>query len=247
MTSQNLPDSNTRLPVLDAARGLAILAMVIFHGSWNLDLFGFTALGVATHPGWAWFARWIAGSFLMLSGLSLVLADAAGHSFETKLWRIGKIAAAALLVSIGTYIVFPASFVYFGILHHLALASLLALPIVRAHWAINFAITMLVVLLGMYVTFEFANTRWLAWIGLAAITPPANDFVPLIPWFAIFLCGIPLGHQILKREWLRNPLAKHYASTKQLAFMGRHSLIIYLLHQPILFGTTYAAFWLTQL
>ncbi|PCJ91829.1 MAG: hypothetical protein COA52_08250 [Hyphomicrobiales bacterium] len=246
MQSQPLPPLTQRLPMLDAARGLALVAMIIFHGSWNLDNFGFTDLGVVTKPGWAWFAKGIAGSFLMLSGLSLVLADAAGHSNQQKLQRIGKIAAAAALVSIGTYIVFPRSFVYFGILHHLALASLLALPLLRTHWSINMAIAMLVVGLDMFVSFQFADTRWLAWTGLATTPPFTNDYVPLMPWFAVFLCGIPLGRQILKRKWIQAPLAKQPSLAKPLVFMGRHSLIIYLLHQPILFGAAYGVYQLIQ-
>lgn len=232
--------------MVDALRGFALIAMIIFHASWNLDVFGFAQLGVMSEPGWLWFARVIAGSFILLAGLSLMLAEISGQRSRPKIVRIGKITIAAIAVSIATYIVFPGSFVYFGILHHIALASLLAWPLLRVNSVILAALALLLVLINSNFAFQVADTRWLAWIGISEEVPATNDYVPLLPWFAVFLSGLIVGREIVKRERIRQILSQKPAWAKPLVWMGRHSLLIYLLHQPILFGIAYGVFTLSR-
>src|SRR5687768_1672935 len=81
-----------RLPLIDAARGAAILAMVVYHFSWDLRFFGFIAADVAGGLGWRVFARLIAGAFLFLVGVSLVLATQGGFDRARYLRRLGIIA-----------------------------------------------------------------------------------------------------------------------------------------------------------
>lgn len=240
------PALKQRLPFIDVLRGIALTAMIIYHASWNLDAFGFTQLGVLSSPGWIAFARAIAGSFLVLTGISLVLADAAGHGTQAKLKRIGKIALAAALVSIATYFVFPDAFVYFGILHHIALAGLLTWPLMRLHWLVILTTAIGIVFVNQTVAVEFADTRWLAWVGISQLVPPTNDYVPVFPWFAVVLAGVLAARLILKTPTLQNQLAAHPSWSSPFIWMGRHSLLIYLIHQPILFGLASFAYGLTQ-
>lgn len=240
------PALKQRLPVIDVLRGIALVAMIIYHASWNLDAFGFTQMGVLSAPVWIAFARAIAGSFLMLTGLSLVLADAAGHGTPAKLKRIGKVALAAALVSIATYLVFPDAFVYFGILHHIALAGLLAWPLLRLNWLVILAIAVGIVFVNQMIAVEFADTRWLAWIGISQFVPPTNDYVPVVPWFAAVLAGVLAARLILKTPSLQNQLVVLPSWSAPLVWMGRHSLLIYLIHQPILFGFASFAYGITQ-
>lgn len=240
------PALKRRLPLIDAFRGVALIGMIVYHAGWNLDAFRFTELGVTSAPGWIGFARLIAGSFLMLSGVSLVLADAAGHGADLKLRRIAIVAVAAVFVSVATYFIFPQTFVYFGILHHIALASLLAWPLLRLHWGVVAGLILGIVIVNQTVAVEFADTRWLAWIGISRSVPPTNDYVPIFPWFAVVLLGIPLGRAILRRDRLQNLLAANPPWLVPLGWMGRYSLIIYLIHQPILFGITSAVYYLIR-
>lgn len=237
---------NQRLPFVDVLRGIALIAMIIYHASWNLDAFGFTQMGVLSVPGWMVFARAIAGSFLVLTGISLVLADAAGHSADAKWRRVGKVALAAALVSIATYFVFPDAFVYFGILHHIALAGLLAWPLLRLHWLVIIAIAAGIVFINQTVALEIADTRWLAWIGVSQFVPPTNDYVPVIPWFSVVLAGVLAGRLILTNSALQNQLTAQPSWSAPLIWMGRHSLLIYLIHQPVLFGLASFAYGFTQ-
>lgn len=242
-----LPNTSfPRLHMVDVLRGVALIAMIIFHASWNLDVFGFAQLGVTSETGWIWFARSIAGSFIFLAGLSLVLAEYAGQGSKPKIKRICKITAAAIAVSIATYVVFPDSFVYFGILHHLALASLLAWPLVRVNSAILAALAVALVLINQAFAFEFADTRWLAWIGLSNEVPATNDYVPMLPWFSVCLAGLIVGKEGFRHARTRDVFAQNPRWAKPLIWMGKRSLIIYLLHQPILFGIAYGVFTLTR-
>ncbi|MEP0518709.1 MAG: heparan-alpha-glucosaminide N-acetyltransferase [Hyphomicrobiales bacterium] len=235
-----------RLHTIDALRGVALFAMIVFHASWNVDFFGFAHLGVLSHTGWVWFARGIAGSFIFLAGVSFVLADRAGQDKKSRWRRILKIAIAATAVSIVTYSIFPDSFVYFGILHHIALASLLAWPLLRLNSVFLAVVAVGLVLVHETYVLPFSQTRWLAWIGLSENVPPANDYVPLLPWFAVFVTGLAVGQTLTLQATVLKVLSNSYRWFKPLVWMGKRSLIIYLLHQPILFGMAFGLFSLSN-
>ncbi|MCA3674660.1 MAG: DUF1624 domain-containing protein, partial [Methylobacterium sp.] len=114
-----------RLPIIDAARGVAIVAMVIYHFGWNLSFLELIPVDLRDFPLWIWFGHAIAASFLALVGVGLVLAHGQGFGRERFLRRLAFVVGAAALVTAGTYLVFPDRFIFFGILHHIALASLL--------------------------------------------------------------------------------------------------------------------------
>src|SRR4029079_12219855 len=126
------PESGKRrFDTVDIARGVAVAAMAVYHFSWDLSALDFIETNVIEEPGWRLFARSIAGSFLILVGVGLTLAHGRGLRLEAFLRRLAKIAAAALLITVATYFVFPQSYIFFGILHCIALCSVLALPFLR--------------------------------------------------------------------------------------------------------------------
>lgn len=242
--SRNSAATPLRLPMIDTARGFALVAMIVYHASWNLEVFGFVDWGVYTHPVWLWFARLIAGSFLFLVGISLTLAHAQNKPLVDHLRRIAIVALGALAVSIVTYVLFGENFVYFGILHHIALASLIALPFLRSSVWTQAGSAVLIVLAWQTLSFD-VGSRWIAWIGVSGAPPAAHDYVPLLPWLAVVFVGMICGRLLLNHAPHIN--ASHtpqHGFTKGVRWTGTHSLLIYLIHQPILFGAAYAAFWL---
>ena len=223
---------------LDAARGVAVVAMVIYHFSWNLSHFGAIEVDVALHPLWRAFAKAIAASFLALAGYGLVLAHGRGVRWRPFLRRLAILGLAALAVSLGSYAVFPESYIFFGILHCIAASSALALAFLRLPWWGLALAAAAVFVLPDLVRLESLDAPVFYWTGLGTRVPFTNDYEPIFPWFAYVLAGMALARLDLP------PLRPTAASQRPspLETLGRWSLPIYLLHQPVLFGLTFAAF-----
>ena len=237
-----------RLDALDLARGTAILAMVVYHFAWDLSFLGLIVVDVGREAGWIAFARGIATSFLVIAGISLVLAQGAGRNWPKFVQRVGKIAVAAALISIATLIVFPDAFIFFGILHMIAAGSILALPFLRAPVLVTLVVALAVFTAPQFLASPAFDTRWLAWIGFFENPPPTNDFEPVFPWFSAVLVGVAAGRLAVDRG-LVTALAQWRARSRParwLAVAGRWSLVIYLVHQPVLLGLLYPLALLTR-
>jgi len=223
-----------RIEAVDAARGAALLAMAIYHFSWDLSFFQLIATPVGTDPAGKWFARAIAGSFLFLVGVSLVLGHGERIRWPPFTRRVAMIAAAAAAVTVVTYFAFPGSYIFFGILHCIAVSSLIGLAFLRAPLALVIALAVACLAAPWLLTSPAFNSVGWVWLGLASEQVPSNDYNPLLPWFAMVLLGITVARLIPSKSWPtwqpRDPV------TRTLALAGRHSLLFYLAHQPVLLG-----------
>jgi len=232
-----------RIAAVDALRGIAIAAMVVYHFSWDLSYFGFVSVDVAADPGWKAFARTIAGTFVTLVGVSLVLASRQGFHLRPYLRRLAMIVGAALLVTIGTWYVFPQAYVFFGILHLIAFASVAALPFLWLPIPVVLVAGLTVFALPFFFAAEIFADPALLWLGLSPRLPTSVDYVPVFPWFALTLFGIVIG-RLFVRNASDSALAMWAPSQlpgRAAIFAGRWSLLIYLLHQPILIGLVWTA------
>jgi uncharacterized membrane protein len=229
-----------RLPLLDAARGAAVAAMVVYHFCWDLRYFGYIVADVEGGLGWEIFARAIASTFLLIVGVSLVLSTRNGLDRTRFLRRLGVIGAAAATITLVTWFVFGDTFIFFGILHHIAVASVFGLIFLRLPIPIVVAAAVLCFLAPPFLAGPAFDHPALVWLGLSSTVPRSNDFVPLFPWFGVVLAGIAAA-----RLWLRHApkgfVLPRFAVPWSILWAGRHSLAIYLLHQPILFGVLYLA------
>lgn len=218
-----------RIAWLDQARGVALVAMILYHGAFDLSYLGFVGWPVGNGRGWSLFAVAIAASFIAISGMSLTLAARGGLDMGAFLRRLAKLALAAAAVTIGTGLAMPYP-VYFGILHALAVFSVLALPFLRAPtWLLAVSIVF-VLAAPAFLTHEIFQPAIFYPLGLAPETRASFDYEPIFPWFAAMLAGILLGRVTGDR------LPPSTGPGGPLAAMGRHSLVIYLLHQPVLMG-----------
>lgn len=227
-----------RLPIVDVARGVAIVAMFVYHFTWDLGFFGFIELQASVDPGWRWFAKGIASSFLVLVGVGLVLADRGGMNWRAYARRLALVTAAAATISLATWYATPDEFIFFGILHCIALSSVLALPFRRASAWLTAIVAAVVVALPNLAHFPALASPALLWLGLGDTVPRTNDYEPIFPWFGLVLAGVALARFGLAAGWDQR-LASIRASGpvgRTLAFAGRHSLPLYLLHQPLFFG-----------
>ncbi len=234
---QHEAEGKRRIEALDLARGLALAAMAVFHFAWDLEFFGYAPAGMTREFGWMLFARSIASSFLFLVGVGLFLAH--GQALRTRpfLRRLAMIAAAALLITIATRFATPSTFIFFGILHQIALASVLGLVFLRLPVMLTVLVAALVIALPQLFRHEIFDHPLLWWVGLATVPPRANDYVPLFPWFGPVLLGIAAA-RLAVASGLDAYLARKSpgAWSQPLQAAGRHSLAFYLLHQPVLIG-----------
>jgi uncharacterized membrane protein len=276
-----------RLPWLDAARGLAVVAMVAYHFVWDLGNFDYIDSHFPYSLQFKSIGHGIALSFLFIAGVSLVLAHERDASFGPFWRRVARIAAAAALVTLGTYLVFPQSFVFFGILHCIAAASLLAAPFLFLPWPAALLAAAAAFLAPRFLAAPFFDAPWLSWIGLSTVEPATNDWRPLLPWSGGLLAGVAFARSpgaigALERDakkwepvfrakralsfWNRSLYLLLTGSAQKqrdpgfaqavfdggvrgvagaVGWLGRHSLAIYLLHQPLLFGVFFALARLT--
>lgn len=230
-----------RFQALDIARGVALLAMAVFHIGWDLYYFGVSQIDVTTHPGWVVFQRVILSSFLLLVGMGLVIATENGVRWARFWRREAMLVAAALAVTAGTWWLFPDYFVFFGVLHAIALFSLMAL-VVR-----NLPGPALMALGGAWVGVSLLwsdpafTERSLAWIGFWPVSPPTADVVPIFPWFGVVVLGMGTLKLLRGLEPAKRLLAAESPepALRGLAFIGRHSLAFYLIHQPVILAVLY--------
>lgn len=236
--TQPAPRESSRLAIVDIARGVALLAMFVYHFAYDLSMFRLIETDIVAEPGWRLFARGIAGTFLIIVGFSLVLATRKGLDYAAYLKRLAMVAGAAALVTLGTWRFMPGDFIFFGILHHVAVASVLALPFLRLPLIVVALAAMLAFALPSFIADPLLDQPWAVWLGFSQAPIQTADFVPVFPWFGCALSGIVLARLVLPRL-TGTALAGWRPGDKVsriVAWGGRHSLLVYLVHQPLFIG-----------
>lgn len=224
---------------LDALRGLAIVWMVGFHFCFDLNYFGITRQNFYADPLWTWQRCCIVSLFLFCAGLGQAIAWSQGQGWPRFWRRWAQVAGCALLVSAGSYLVFPQSFISFGVLHGIAL-MLVALRLLGGRGAWFWPLGLLALLLPQWIADPFFDTRLTNWMGLVTHKPFTEDWVPVLPWLGVMLWGFAAGQWVLKNRsaWMQDGLPTQF---KGLALLGRWPLTIYMLHQPLLMAFLWGA------
>ena len=235
-----------RLAGLDVARGLTIVWMVFYHLVWDLTFFGVLAIDLLGDFVWWVQPQIITTLFLLWVGAGLALAAAGGVPVRRYLRRTGWIALAALGITAATMVAFPQSYIFFGVLHCITAASLIGLAVrPLPGWALAALGTAFVLLPRLDWPALFDRPA-LIWLGLGDRVPLSNDFVPLLPYAGAMVFGLLLGRRLARGPADRGPQAPG-TGRRWLAWMGRHALILYLVHQPVLLGALFAVHHLTGL
>ena len=226
---------------LDALRGAAIVWMAAFHLCFDLNHFGWLAPRQDFYgdPFWTTQRTAIVTLFLFCAGLSQAVAWQAGQA-PARFWRRwAQVAGCAVLVSVGSALMFPRSWISFGVLHGIAVMLVLlrvAAPLGRGLWLLG----ALALVLPWLVQHPFFDTRWTNWAGLVTRKPVTEDYVPVLPWLAAMAWGCAAGQLLLARapELLAGTLP---GALRPLAALGRWPLSFYMLHQPVFIGLVGAA------
>ena len=180
----------------------------------------------------------IASAFLALVGVSLALAHRNGLNIPAFWRRLAIVAGAAALVTAASLVFAPGEGIFFGILHCIAVASLLAAPFVAAPAWASLAVGLASIAAPLLVHSTLFDPPWLSWLGLGEALPNTLDWRPLLPWAGVVFLGLGVARTRGVLARLTSPERWRAASAPSRAacFAGRHSLPIYLVHQPILIG-----------
>ena len=228
----------TRNVTIDIMRTIAIVLMVIFHFAYDLHFFGWVDWNVPNGSGWKEFRHIILTLFFLSVGASLVFAHRQRVDFKSYAKRIMWIAVWAFAISLFTYQFFYSNWIFFGVLHFIAVASILCLPLVRYP---VIATSVGVLSVALFLT-NVITSKWPFNLWELGLPSSPNDYVALFPWIGVVLLGIGVGHFFVKGF---DPCASLKLSTK-FTFLGRHSLMVYVLHQPLFFALLGSIYWFTQ-
>ncbi len=224
-----------RLSGLDTLRGVAIVLMITFHISYDLRHFGYINIEITRDIFWVSFRIVIVSIFLFIVGVSLALAYRGGINWRKLIKRLILLLLSSIFVSLATYIIFPTAWVYFGIIHAIFTFTILSLPFINRGYA---PLILAVVIFISYYFFTF-NMHALFNIIAPILNLPKYhtvDLVSIIPWFStvligVFVVNLKLENYLFNRELLTN----NSIINRYLKILGTNSLIIYLIHQPILY------------
>ncbi|MBL0418826.1 DUF1624 domain-containing protein [Ramlibacter sp. AW1] len=239
--------SRSRYDRIDVLRGLAIAWMTAYHFAFDLDWFGWWRQDFHADPVWTWQRTAIVSAFLFCAGLGQAAASLQGQGWPRFWRRWAQVAGCAVVVSIGSYLAFPDSFIYFGVLH--GIAVMLVIARLTAHWGAWLWLAGAVVIAlkfgaqaahGAGLLPEALNTPAWNWLGLIGRKPVTQDYVPLVPWLGVVWWGMAAGRWTIRRRpaWVAGAVPP---GTAWLRWMGRWSLSWYMLHQPVLIGLIAAA------
>ncbi len=216
-------NNRERIWEVDFLRGIAILLMVVFHLIFDLN--EYLSYPLSYSDGfWYYIGKAAASLFILLCGISAHLSGRTlRHGLIVFLW--------GMLLTVVTYIYVPALYIRFGVLHLLGL-SLLSYPFIRS-WppALALLLAIGVMAAGPTIAVTKAATDWLLPVGVTSPAFASLDFYPLIPWYGLFLLGSLLGRLAYPQKATLLPAVK---CCSWLIVLGRHSLLIYLVHQPLL-------------
>jgi len=220
-----------RLDAIDALRGVALAGMFAFHLIWDLGYFRLVSPDLPYEPAVIGFGHLVAGVFLFLVGVSLALSSRNGVDMRAFWRRLVTICAAAAGVSAATFWLFPESFIFFGILHCIALSSLLALPLLQAPLWMVATVMAAALAAPLLIASPIFDAPQFWWLGLGTQEPPSNDWRPLLPYFGVVLAGL-IAARLRLPGWVNEWRAQGRLGAA-LVWGGRHSLLIYLAHQPV--------------
>ncbi len=235
--------STSRHQIVDVLRGCAILLMFVYHFTYDLNYYGAVRINFNYDPFWLGFRTLIVSMFLGIMGFSLYSSKIRGFKKDRYFRRLGLLVLYAGIISLVTYLLFSEEMVFFGVLHFIAVATVIGLIFLRFYY-LNLVIGAILILLGTNFGDTLFDKEALQWFGLMTFKPITIDYVPVLPWFGVVLIGQFAAQFGVSRRAFSNVLSwsSPHPIFRVLSFGGRHSLHIYMLHQPVFMGFLFIVF-----
>ncbi len=222
---------------VDFFRGIAILLMIVSNYAFALrylDIYSFDGGFLF----WFLFPRIIAGTFIFIAGLSAAVSYSRlknkQKSYSKYMLRGLKIFSLGMLITVTTYSLVPSAFVIFGILHLIGTAIILSPFFIKLRRTYLLSLVFAALIFGVYLQSLSVNFSWLLWLGFVPGNFTTLDYFPLLPWFGVFLLGIYFSGILYKNGRRMFRIPRQPAGSKLVCLLGRNSLLIYMLHIPLL-------------
>ena len=230
-----------RIFLLDITRGVCVLAMVTYHFCWDLGYFGFIDQRLITQGFGLFIAQLIVLSFITIAGISSRLLSLLDNFKKKFLKRLFKLVFISFLISTTTFVLDKNNFIFFGILHFLSVCSLISLILVQFKNNFHLLLIFIGVAIVSISAITFDLPLMLSWLGFNKEIPITNDFYPLFPWITFYLFGFWSGKIIFEKLNKKNnnflmPINGINVFLKFFQYIGQKALVVYILHQPILFS-----------
>lgn len=226
-----MPQPTARLAEIDLLRGIAILLMIIFHTLFDLAYFYHWPIDYL-NGFWYYQGKASAVLFMLVTGISCTFS-------RNSLQRGLKVLGTGLVITAATYLFHPAEYIRFGILHLLGSAMLLA-PWLKRYSVLTLAtVGTACIAAGRLVLTLTTSLPWFIPLGITPSGFASLDYYPIFPWLGIILYGLAAGKLLYPAKQPLWPEAVLYRPVSWLSWLGRHSLIVYLVHQPLILTGLY--------
>lgn len=228
---------------VDVLRGIAVLMMITFHLLFDLNYLGIASFNIQGGPLW-FFGRLTAFIFIFLVGASLklsymrtVLQGYHGRLFFKYVRRGLRILSYALVITIVTWLLIGSGYIIFGVLHFIGVAIILGYPLLR-HERLNLLLGLLFIIVGIFLLNQSFDVGYLFWLGITPRDFYTLDYFPILPWMGVVSLGIYAAGKLYNNYKRRFPIKdlSGYKLVEFLVLLGRHSLFVYFIHQPIILG-----------
>lgn len=220
-----------RIQAIDLIKGIDVILMVLFNYSITLDYFNLIRIPSGYLYNYI-LPISIASIFIFMSGISAHLSFEKYKEKLTRKYFIRgmKLLFFAILITLFTYVFVPGKTIFFGILHFFAVASFL-IPMFIKYNKLNLIAGLSIIISGVYLQQQTFNFSYLLWLGFVPENLSTFDYFPLIPWLGVILLGVYYSRYVVVKTADIKFKSKFSSIFK---FLGKHSLTVYLIHQPLL-------------
>jgi len=240
---------NQRFWEIDLLRGIAIIMMIIFHILFDLDFLGVVQINLYSGVNLL-FLHSIGIIFLLLVGVSLSLSHSKIENVlpKRKIWlkfvKRGIIVfCLGLIITVVTWFSLDRGFIIFGVLHCIGLCIIFSVPFLKYRFS-NLVLGAILVFIGIVLKTMVFDFPWFLWAGFVPRGFYTIDYFPILPWFGVVLIGVFIGNILYsnyKRSFHINDFFR-FKFVKLFCFLGRHSLVIYFIHQLVILSLIYLIF-----
>jgi uncharacterized membrane protein len=237
---------SSRFWEIDCMRGFAVILMLAYHFLYDLDFFGLADIELRSGT-LLYIGRGAAFLFILISGAALSISrsrtlDNRGSGKPTEnflkyLKRGLRLFSMGMIITGITWIFFPGQYILFGILHFFGASAIIAYPFLK-YGKENLLFGLFFGIIGFYLKDRTFGFSALLWLGFRPEGFTTLDYFPLFPWFGVLLTGIFLGNSLYKggNRQFKVPEADNFLLQKPFSMVGKHSLFIYFIHQPLFLG-----------